>query len=75
MSKNLCGKTVKEEDAYEVWQSRDGSWKWFVLKKWQADDEKPYARWFVKAYSPFCPEGEMGDEYVSEIKKHGIRIK
>jgi len=37
MRKNLCAKTVKPENAYELWQTPDGSWKWFVLKKWQRD--------------------------------------
>lgn len=34
-TKNLCAKTVKREDAYEVWESFDGSWTWYVLKKYQ----------------------------------------
>ncbi len=65
--KNLCAKTRPESDPYETWISADGSWKWLVLKKWQADDNKPYARWFCKVSSPFVPEGELGDVYVSEI--------
>lgn len=35
--KNTAAKTVKRENAYEVWQTPDGSWTWYVLKKWQAD--------------------------------------
>ena len=74
--KNLCGKMVKRENAYEVWQSKDGSWTWYVLKKWQADDDKENARWFCDVVSPFVGEdGEMGDVYVSEIKSVAIRIK
>jgi hypothetical protein len=57
----------------EVWQTPDGSWTWEVYKKYQKDDDKPYARWFVKAKSPFVPEGELGDEYVEGIKKHAIK--
>lgn len=76
MSKNLCAKTVKRENAYEVWQTPDGSWTWYVLKKWQADDDKQYARWFCDVTSPFVGEdGELGDVYVSEIKSNAIRIK
>lgn len=74
--KNLCNKTVTRENAYEVWSTIDGQWKWYVLKKWQADDNKPYARWFCDVVSPLVGErGEMGDVYVSEIKAYAIRIK
>jgi hypothetical protein len=75
MAKNLCAKTVKPENAYEVWESSDKSWKWLVLKKWQADDNKPFSRWFCMVYSPFCPNGEMGDVYVSEIQQQAVRVK
>lgn len=71
--KNLCAKTVTRDKAYEVWQA--GSWTWYVLKKWQADDDKEYARWFCDVVTPICPDGEMGDVYVSEIKQHATRIK
>jgi hypothetical protein len=59
----------KEDNPYEIWEY--GDWKWKVLKKWQKDDNKPYARWFCKVYSPFVPDGEMGDVYVHEIKEIG----
>lgn len=74
--KNLCGKMVKQpyrENAYEVWSG--GGWTWYVLKKWQADDNKEYARWFCLVESPFVPEGEMGDTYVSEVKSNARRIR
>lgn len=74
MPKNLCAKTVKRADAYEVWQSFDGSWTWHVLKKWQANDDKPYARWFCDVVTPICPNGELGDVYVSEIKANARLI-
>lgn len=73
--KNLCAKTVTKENAYEVWQSADGTWTWYVLKKWQVDDSKPGARWFCDVVTPFCPNGEMGDVYVSDIKKYARKIK
>ena len=72
--KNTQLKTVTKENAYEVWQSFDGSWTWFVLKKWQANDDQKYARWFCLVTSPIVPEGEMGDVYVSEIKADARRI-
>lgn len=40
--KNLQAKTVSRENAYEVWTN--GSWTWYVRKKWQIDDNKEYAR-------------------------------
>jgi len=73
-SKNLCAKTVKRGFAYEVWATADGSWTWYVLKKWQADDDQLYARWFCDVVTPMCPNGEMGDVYVQEIKRSARRI-
>jgi len=72
-AKNLCAKTVKRADAYEVWQA--GDWTWYVLKKWQVDDDAPYARWFCDVVTPIVPQGEMGDVYVAEIKRNARRIK
>lgn len=71
--KNLCAKTVKRADAYEVWQA--GDWTWYVLKKWQADDNKPAARWFCDVVTPICPHGELGDVYAEEIMSNAVRIK
>jgi len=71
--KNLCAKTVEPENAYEIWQA--GSWTWYVLKKWQIKDDKPFARWFCLVKTPIVPKGEFGDVYVDEIKKHAIRIR
>ena len=73
--KNPCAKTVKRADAYEVWQTPDGSWTWYVLKKWQVEDDKEYARWFCDVVTPYMPNGELGDVYVSEIKSQAKRIK
>jgi len=73
MAKNLCGKTRKADNAYEVWTSFDGTWKWYVLKKWQADDNKAFARWFCLVKSPIVPDGEYGDTYVSDIKRYATR--
>ena len=73
-TKNLCAKTRKRGDPYEVWRSYDGTWTWNVLKKWQTNDDKPYARWFCDVVTPICPNGEMGDVYVSEIKSSARRV-
>ena len=76
--KNLCGKTVTRENAYEVWQSPDGSWTWYVLKKYQNPEkeaENPYARWFCEVVTPMCPWGELGDVYVSSVKDNADPLK
>lgn len=75
--KNECGKMRDKSVPYEVWQSADGSWTWKVLKKYQAPDKEannPYSRWFCHVTSPMCPWGEMGDVYVSEIKRLATRV-
>lgn len=75
--KNECGKMRKPENPYEIWQSADGSWTWKVLKKYQNPEKEaanPYARWFCFVTSPYCPYGEMGDVYVSEIKGMATRV-
>src|SRR5262249_55535969 len=74
MAKNLCGKMVDRTHAYEVWQTPDGTWTWYVRKKWQADDRKPYARWFCDVVTPACPNGEIGDVYAGEIMRSARRI-
>lgn len=77
MTKNLCGKTVKRENAYEVWQTPDGSWTWYVLKKYQSDEKEAtneYARWFCEVVTPYTPSGEFGDTYVRDIKGQARRI-
>jgi len=74
--KNECEKTVKVENAYEVWQA--GDWTWNVLKKYQNPEKEagnPYARWFCSVVTPMCPNGELGDVYVKEIKSQAVRIK
>lgn len=72
MSKNLCGKIRKVDNPYEVWQTPCGQWTWHVLRKYQSPEkeaENQYARWFCLVKSPFCPDGEMGDVYVRDIKE------
>ena len=40
-----------------------------VLKKYQIDDNKPFARWLVAAKSPFTGgDYDMGDNYVQDVK-------
>ena len=72
--KNECGKMRPKSNPYETWQTPNGSWTWQVLKKWQADDNKPYARWFCNVITPIVPQGEMGDVYVAEIKSVARKV-
>ena len=68
--KNLCAKTRKVESPYEIWKAADG-WQWNVLKKYQADDNKLYARAFCAVKSPFTfGSWEYGDTYIKDIKEN-----
>ena|SRR6266516_6604049 len=74
-AKNLCAKTVKPEQAYEVWRVENhpeygGEWTWYVLKKYQSPEKEatnPFARWLCYVTSPYVPNGEFGDTYVADI--------
>jgi len=78
MTKNLCGKTRKTDDPYEIWAGPRG-FEWRVLKKYQnAENEakNAYARWFCAVKSNYTyGEFELGDVYVSEIKSMGVKVK
>ena len=75
--KNPCAKRVTPENAYEVWQSYNGSWTYFVLKKYQSPENEaknPYASWYCMVQSPITPKGEYGDVYVSTVRRGTARI-
>ncbi|MAH48583.1 hypothetical protein CMI37_22350 [Candidatus Pacearchaeota archaeon] len=73
--KNKCLKERKTENPYEIWVSADGTWQWRVLKKWQVDDDKLYARWFCAVKSPMTMGSfELGDVYVKEIKQYALKL-
>jgi len=75
---NPCNKEVKREEAYEVWQTLNGQWTWYVLKKWQSptnDAKNPFARWYCNVTSPMVGErGETGDVYVADIKSVAVKL-
>jgi len=78
MAKNECGKMRDRANPYEVWRSFDGSWEWHVLKKYQTPEKEaknPYAVWFCNVKTPYVPDGEMGDVYVSDIKGHATKVQ
>jgi hypothetical protein len=69
--KNLCAKRMMPENAYEVWQSSDKAWTYFVLKKYQSPEKEAtntFARWYCMVQSPITPKGEYGDVYVATVK-------
>jgi hypothetical protein len=79
--KNLCGKTRDISNPYEVWKGQVTiggdvlNMEWRVLKKWQADDNKPYARYFCAVQSEATFGGfDYGDVYASEIKRFGTLV-
>lgn len=69
MAKNAMGKTRPSEDPYLVFEN--GDWQWKVLKSWQANNGKPFARWFCEVSSPIVRAGELGDTYVSDVLSYG----
>ena len=73
---NLCGKTRKVEEPYEIWKA--GDWEWRVLKKYQSpENEKKnsYARWFCAVKSPFTYGSyEYGDVYVHDITSQAKKV-
>ena len=77
MTKNLCGKTRKTDDPYEIWAGPRG-FEWRVLKKYQnAENEakNAYARWFCAVKSNFTyGEFELGDVYVNDINQNGVKL-
>jgi len=73
--KNECGKTRDVSKPYEIWKNNEG-FEWRVLKKYQIDDNKPYARWFCAVKSPFTYGNfKLGDCYVSDVIKDSFKVE
>jgi hypothetical protein len=73
--KNEFLKQRSVDNPYEIWKSNDYQWTWRVLKKYQVDDDKPYARWFCAVKSPFSyGNWEYGDVYVKDIKQNAKKV-
>lgn len=67
-------KQAKIEDPHEIW--KHGDWEWRVLKKWQANDNEPYARWMCAVKSPMTYGSyDIGDVYVHDIKSIAKKVK
>ena len=71
----------KKNQPIEVWATDDRTWVWEVFRKYQKPEkeaENPYAIWHCRVSSPFVGSapngGEIGDVYVSDIKKQAKMI-
>lgn len=74
--KNTMRKLRKPGDPHETWVSRDGSWRWEVLKKYQADDTKPFARWLCAVYTPHTfPTYDIGDVYAADVMREAHKVE
>ena len=61
------------EPAYATFVA--GDWTWEVLKSWQNDEAKPYARWMCRVVTPMTGErGDMGDTYVKDVVLYGALV-
>lgn len=78
-AKNPCAKARKEAQPYEVWVSKDGTWKWRVLKKYQspeAEAKNQFARWYCAVTSPFTQGGsDLGDVYAKDVKSRAVLVE
>lgn len=66
--------TVTRDQAHQIWRTPDGSWTWYVLKHnvgVKREQTDPYASVFCDVVSPYMPEGEMGDTFLSDIRAMG----
>lgn len=65
VNKNPAGKSRKPDNPYASWIDPQTGWKYKLLKSWQGDNSKEYARWFVwvDGYGV-----DMGDEYCFNIR-------
>jgi hypothetical protein len=71
-----CGKTRPQDKPYEVWRDASGQWEWKVLKKYQKDDKKPFARAFCAVKGPGTfGSYELGDTYCAEYQRYGTLVE
>jgi len=73
---DLLGKKMRDvtkgEQPYLTFSTEhgffNGACTWYVLKTYQNDQVKQFARWLVKAVSPMTgPGGDFGDAYVYDV--------
>lgn len=67
------GKSRPKGQPWLVFENKAAGWRWEVLKSWQMDNRKPFARWFCNVTSPYTGSyGDMGDTYVDEILRYAV---
>ena len=72
MAKPTTAQRIKSNNPIEIWKNDDG-WTWKVWKKYQKNDDKPYARALCTVTSPFTGQrGDMGDCYITDYKNNAI---
>jgi len=73
--RNERGKQRTVKDPYLIFQTPNGEWEWRVLKAYQADDSKPFARWYCGTRSPGTfGRWEYGDAYCADVIRNGIDV-
>jgi hypothetical protein len=70
--KNLAGKVRKIDNPYATWIDPSCGWEFRLLKSWQGDNSKEYARWFMWVCGDYS---EMGDEYVKGLRSSLLRAE
>jgi hypothetical protein len=82
--KNLCRKEIRAygkdlawvtANAYEVWQSDNATWTFYVLAKRQIDDHKLYAIWNCAVVSPYETDMAGHDTYADDVRVRCQRVK
>jgi hypothetical protein len=59
----------KADKPYAVFETWSGDTRYAVLKSYQADDTKRYARWFLATTSPDTfGQAELGDGYTESVR-------
>lgn len=62
--KNVASRTRKSDNPYASWTDPRSGWQYKLLKSWQSDNSKEYARWFVDVHGY---GHDLGDEYVYHL--------
>ena len=69
---NTCRTTRPVNNPYEIWVSFDGTWQWWVLKKYKGPESEAKDPCAVR--SPYVPGHELGDVYVREIRQQAYKV-
>lgn len=56
-----------KDNPYEIWETPDGTWKYYVLRKYKKEVKTDYDYWYCCVVSPMTPRGEYGDVYAKTV--------